>query len=337
MSVATHVPSGATTATPADWPALVAAGWTAADAFDGRAAELSGVRAVAAADLGLGRILDGHRNALERLLVHRPEDVAPALRARVAAGEVPLGVWGADPRGDEGPPALLARDGRGRPVARGVKTFCSGAGVVALALVLLRDTPDGRPAIAALVDVSDPATAEVDRSWFAAPALRTSESHRVVLRDAPVLAVLGAPGALLEDPFFSGDALRTAASWAGALDAVVAGTRAALRPRGATDAEALLLGRVAAAHATVDRWLEHACAAVDAGAPHLADTVLHARLEITERAREILRLTAELTGSHAIATDDRAARARRDLDLLLLQHRLTPAAVRLGHRTIGAA
>ncbi|MGX6449785.1 acyl-CoA dehydrogenase family protein, partial [Patulibacter sp. S7RM1-6] len=117
----------------------------------------------------------------------------------------------------------------------------------------------------------------------------------------------------------------------------VAGTRTALGRREPSDAEALLLGRIAAAHATVDRWLPHACAAVDAADEDVADTVLMARIEITERAREILRLAAELTGSHAIATDAPAARAARDLDLLLLQHRLTPAAARLGRRTVGAA
>lgn len=333
---------------PRGWAAVVEAGLTAPEAFAGRAAELAGVRALARADLGLARVLDGHRNGLERVLRHRPQDVPDDVRDAVAGGGVPLGVWGADPRPGEGEPARLVAGPDGREVVDGVKTFCSGAGVVQLALVLVRAAPDGPPDVLALVDVAAPGAAEVDRSWFRSPALRSSESHRVVLRRAPVLAVLGGPGALLREPWFSGDALRTAATWAGALDAVVAATVEAFADRIPSDAEALLAGRMAAAHAAVDPWLDRACAAVEAShaaggdvgadpAASPARTVLLARLEITERAREVLRLARELTGSWPVATDGPGARAARDLDLLLVQHRLTPAATRLGRDLLGGA
>jgi hypothetical protein len=143
----------------------------------------------------------------------------------------------------------------------------------------------------------------------------------------------GAPGrsALLAEPWFSGDALRTAVTWAGALDAVVDGTTAALRGTERSDAEAVLLARAHAARATVDRWLAHATQVRDDAPDEARRTVLFARLEITERCREAMRACAELTGSHPVAVGAPAARARRDLDLLLLQHRLTPAAARLGH------
>lgn len=324
-------------AAPAAWSALADAGVTAADAFPDRRAELDGVRAVAREDLGLARILDGHRNGLERLLRHRPQDVPEPVRRAVATGQVPVGVWGADPRPGEGEPARLVEEpGSDGPVLSGAKTFCSGAGVVQLGLVLVRRPPGATPDVLALVDLTRPGTVEVDRSWFASPALRTSESHRVVFHDAPVVAVLGGPGALLEDPWFSGDALRTAATWAGALDAVVAGVRAAFTDRVPTDAEALLAGRIAAAHAAVDLWLAAGCRAVEQD-PDPAQEVLLARLSVTEAAREILRAARELTGSWPVATDAPAARAARDLDLLLVQHRLTPPTVRLGRALLGAA
>ena len=49
--------------------------------------------------------------------------------------------------------------------------------------------------------------------------MRASVSHRVVFDGAPVLAVLGAPGAIAQEPWFARDAVRTAATWAGAADA----------------------------------------------------------------------------------------------------------------------
>lgn len=341
------------------WDDVVAAGLTTADAFSDRAAEHAALRAVAARDLGLARVLDGHRNALERLLRHRPGDVSGTDRAVAGAGLVPHGVWGADPRPDERPvsePAALDPDGT---TVSGVKVFCSGAGLVQRALVLVRpgsadDRPAeglrgavppvaGRrvpPAACVLLDVSDPDRATVDRDWWSGDALRSSASHRVVLDRAPVLATLTPPpgtGALLEEPWFSGDALRTAVTWAGALDAVVDGTTDALRARGISDAEAVLLTRAYAARASVDRWLDHATAVRDAAPADARRTVLLARVEITERCREALRACAELTGSHPMAVGAAVARARADLDLLLLQHRLTPAVARLGHDLLSDA
>lgn len=320
------------------WDAVVAAGLTRADAFADRAAEHAALRSVAAGDLGLARVLDGHRNAQERLLDHRPDEIADDDRRAAADGVVPHGVWGADPRPDDAPasrPAALHPDGR---TVSGVKVFCSGAGLVRRALVLVRD-PAGASACV-LLDVGDPERAVVDRGWFAGDALRTSASHRVVLDRAPVLAVLAGDGdrsALLQEPWFAGDALRTAATWAGALDAVLDGTTAALRDRPVSDAEAALLGRAHAARGTVDRWLDHATAVRDHDPAAAPATVLQARLEITERCREVLRACAELSGSHPIAVASPAARARADLDLLLLQHRLTPAAVRHGRAALSPA
>lgn len=329
------------------WDVVVAAGSTTGDAFADRAAEHAALRTVAAGDLGLARVLDGHRNALERLLLHRPQDVAAADRRAAAEGLVPHGVWGADPRPGDGPGAPAALDPGGATVS-GVKVFCSGAGLVERALVLVRPAgasavgaarSGGPPAPAAcvLLDVSDPAHATVDRSWFAGDALRTSASHRVVLDRAPVLALLEGPpgrGALLEEPWFSGDALRTAVTWAGALDAVLDDTVAAVRGRDASDAEAALLGRADAARASVDRWLAHATDVRERDPAAAPRTVVQARIEITERCREVLRACAELTGSHPMAVGAAAARARIDLDLLLLQHRLTPAAVRHGRSVL---
>ena len=55
------------------------------------------VRAVAAADASVGRIFDGHLNAVERLEVSAEPAVRDRELARVAGEGLILGVWGADP------------------------------------------------------------------------------------------------------------------------------------------------------------------------------------------------------------------------------------------------
>lgn len=319
------------------WREVDKRGWLSADAFAARADELAAVREVARGGLGAARVFDGHRNGVERLLLHRPDDIDDDLRAQVAAGHLRIGVWGADPGPADGTPACL--DAAAETVT-GVKTFCSGAGHVDLAIVLVRRKPDGPPILPVLIDVRDPERAQVDTAWFSSPVLPESHSHRVVFDAAPVLAVLGSEGTLTADPWFSGDALRSAGVWAGAADTLVARMAAAGRnDPGAQET----VGRAVAILGTVDAWLAAGISAVDqahAGAAVDPWPVIAAlRLELTERLRELMRLGAEHLGSRALVTDDAFHEARSGLDVLLLQHRLAPAAIKLGKQTLegGAA
>lgn len=316
------------------WTELAERGWLRADAFASRASELAAVRTVAARGLGAGRVFDGHRNALERLLVHRPADVDAGLRDAIAGGEVALGVWGAEPGPNDGPPAVL--DAAGSTVT-GAKTFCSGAGHVDFAIVLVRRRDGAPPTLPVVIDARDPECVQIDRGWFASPALAESHSHRVVFDRAPVVATLGEEGTLTAEPWFSGDALRSTAVWAGGADAVL-GRLVGDPPTDPAGEERL--GRATAILQTVDVWLDAARAAVDDAhetGDTAAPTVGALRLELTERIRELLRIAAEHRGSRSLATDTVLGEARSGLDLLLLQHRLGPVAARLGRQAAEAA
>jgi alkylation response protein AidB-like acyl-CoA dehydrogenase len=294
--------------------------------------ELALVRRVAGADGSVGRIFDGHINAVERLAVQAPGAVGDRELTRVRAGESLLGVWGGEPVPGEGPAAELRRGHHGE-VVRGVKTFCSGAGGVQRALVLVRD-PDADsetgPALV-LVDVSDRERVAVDTGWYRARGLVASASHRVVFHDAPVLARLGPPGAITVQPWFARDALRTAASWAGMADTAVAAALTGLRERPRSgDLEALAAGRILTAQRTIDVWLAAAAAAMDDGAADLARIALHGRAAIADHCRTLLDEAARACGSHPFATAGALDRARRDLQLFLMQHRLEPMLARAG-------
>lgn len=282
------------------------------------------VRRVAAADASVGRILDGHFNAVERLEVAAEPHVRERELAAVAAGQRLLGVWGADPGPGEGDPARLGETGTGL-VLRGAKTFCSGAGGVDAALVMV-GTDDGTPPALVLLDCGE--EVEVDRSWYRAAGLRASESHRVAFHDAPVTAILGEPGELARDPWFSRDAMRTAASWAGMVDAAVAAALDELATRRAEEPPAqLAAGRIEAMQGTVDAWLDRAAAAPDGEA---RATSIAMRAEIDRAAKAILEVAAAACGSHPFVTGGRLDRARRDLETFLLQHRLDPLLTKLG-------
>ena len=295
--------------------------------------ELALVRAVSRADGSIGRIFDGHLNGVERLLVQAPEPLKRTELTRVRAGELIVGVWGGEPRPGEGEPARIEQLGS-REVLSGVKTFCSGAGGLDRALVLARDPTSEKPS-GVWIDVSDPATVRVDEQWYRSSGLRASASHRVVFERAPVLARFGAPGALAEQPWFSRDALRTAAMWAGmvdtAFDAAVNDLR--LRPQ-KTALEELAVGRMLTARETIDVWIERAARAMDATSPELPAVALHARAAIAVAARSLLDEAARACGSAQFATGGALDRARRDLELFLLQHRLDPMLARAGAQAL---
>lgn len=321
----------------ADLEAVGALAWNAQPGADRppAGAELGLVRSVARADGSIGRILDGHLNGVERLAVQAPADLRDRELAAVRAGRLRVGVWGGDPHPGEGTPAAVQMAGSDE-VLTGVKTFCSGAGGLDRALVLARD-PDAPAPAAVWIDLTDPATVAVDDRWYRGAGMRASVSHRVTFDRAPVVARFGGPGALAQQPWFGRDALRTAASWAGMADCALDAALQALTARpDCGPLEELAIGRMLTAQETITAWLERAARAMDAASEDLAEVALHARAAIAQAAQAILAQAEGACGSHPFATGGRLDRARRDLELFLLQHRLDPALAAAGARALAA-
>jgi alkylation response protein AidB-like acyl-CoA dehydrogenase len=291
-------------------------------------AELRLVRSVACADGSVGRLLDGHLNAVERLAVQAPAELRAAEWSALVSGQLWTGVWGGDPRPGEGPPAAIVETSGGE-VLRGVKTFCSGAGGLHRALVLAR-SGEGTPPSAVWIDLTDAKRVEVDETWFRSYGLRASASHRVVFHDAPVIARFGGPGSLVEQPWFARDALRTAASWVGMADRALEAALAELAARPSRgQLEELAAGKLLTARASLDLWIGEAGRAMDSG-DGLAEVSIHARGAIAALCAELLDTAARACGSHPFVQAGALDRARRDLQVFLLQHRLDPLIARAG-------
>jgi alkylation response protein AidB-like acyl-CoA dehydrogenase len=303
------------------------------------------IRSLARADASTARILDGHFNGVERLaLLVEDDELRRSELAQIADGRLLLGVWGADPAAGEGQPARIERSRDGELVLGGVKTFCSGAGGVQRALVIARDEHQARRI--AYVDCTRGLA--IDRSWYRASGLRASESHRVEFQHAPVLALLGGADEIMREPWFSRDAVRTAATWAGIADAIVQATVEILTGRAPDELRLQAIGGMRVARSSIDRWLAHAVASLDravklsAGPQEpAADAIAgwralsaECRLAIADAARSIAGQAAQVCGSRALVGGGTLDRARRDLDLFLLQHRLDHELVGLGARTL---
>jgi alkylation response protein AidB-like acyl-CoA dehydrogenase len=303
--------------------------------------EIALVRAVAGVDASTARIFDGHLNGVERVALSAPEELREAELARVAGGELVLGVWGADPAPGEGEPARVARNGNGSLVLRGVKTFCSGAGGVQRALVVVGEGSGSMPSAARsgrrLAYVDARVGVRIDRGWYRASGLRASESHRVEFTDAPVLALLGGENELVRQPWFARDGVRTAATWAGIVDGIFSATETVLGERDPDDHQARALGKMRVARATIDRWLEYAGIRLeDENVRDPAGLATECRAAITAASRVIAGEAAQACGSRSLIAGGAMDRGIRDLELFLLQHRLDPQLAKLGRATLAA-
>ena len=262
-------------------------------------------------DLPLGRVLEGHIDALQIVLRYgTPAQGAHAI-AKAGAGRL-FGVWNADRPGE---PATL----RGDRLSGG-KAFASGAGLVTDALVSV-DAAGDRQLLLVDLDMTPPA---IDRSWWRVTGMARSETHLVGWSGAtvPPDARIGAPGDYVREPWFSGGALRFAAVQAGGIAALVDGTRDHLIGVGRSD-DPFQRGRLAdlygTAQAAADAVRRAALGWSVEDVPGTLARVAAARVAVYEASENALRLAAAAVGLQAMFINHPMAEAMRDLDTYLRQ------------------
>jgi alkylation response protein AidB-like acyl-CoA dehydrogenase len=290
-------------------PALGGAGWGTMP--QGAGALCTALRLIGRASLPLGRLYEGHVNALRLVLRHGSPDQVEAA-ARDARQGLFFAVWNTDAAGD---PALRFADG----VLQGGKVLCSGAGWVARGLVTARATPEAPPQML-LVPLQPGEGA--DLSPWTAQGMRASATGRMTLTGLPA-APVGQPGDYLRQPDFSAGAWRFAAVQCGGVEAVLGLLRAHLvkTGRGGDPHQAARLGQAAIAAETARLWVESAARRAEATAPpaEAAAYVNLARLAVERAALDVLELAQRSVGLAAFLRPDPLERVARDLATYLRQ------------------
>ncbi len=219
---------------------------------------------MAACDLGLVKLFEGHTDALAILAeLHGP---TPSAGSR-------WGVWAAEP-----PDARVqASKGAGTPKRcrqlrlTGTKAWCSGAGVVSHALVTA--WLDDEPVLAAVA--MDQASISIDTSKWQAVGMQATASADVTFDQTPATLV-GAAHAYVRRPGFWHGGAGIAACWYGAAAQIGRTLRDASMQR--ADAHRLAhLGAVDVALAGAAAVLRETAAHIDANPPGRRATRSHAR------------------------------------------------------------
>ncbi len=261
-------------------------------------------------DLPLGRLFEGHVDALQIVCRYGNADQRTSLSRAIARG-ARLGVWNAELAAE---PLRLA-GGR----LFGGKCFASGAGILSHALVTV-DRGGGRQLI--LLDLKHTPPA-IDRCVWQVVGMQRSETHTVRWDGAPVEPndLIGTPGDYIREPWFSGGALRFAAVQAGGIAALVDRTRDHLVATGRAQ-DAHQAGRLAALYGLA----EAAASAVRLAAelwfvdePARLPLVAAARAAVYRAGGDALSLAQEAVGVQALFVSNPLAATITDLSMYLRQ------------------
>ena len=282
---------------------------------DGAADLLAAFRALGGANLSVGRLFEGHVNAL-RLVVRIGRGAQMRQAAADALAGALFGIWNTD---DPAAPLRLGPDF----TLRGAKAFCSGAGHVDRALVTVPAANGPQLVLLALAPGE-----RADLSGWTAPGMRASRSGAMRLDGFAVTpeCLVGAPGDYLRQPDFAAGAWRTSAVTLGGLEAMAAAAGAQLVARGRADdpQQRARIGQVLIAQETAALWLWRASALAEAEPePDAAEDVVAyvglARLAVERAALDAMQLVQRSLGLPGLMPPNPVERIGRDLTIYLRQ------------------
>ena len=276
------------------------------------------LRSIGSGSLPLGRLFEGHVNALELALRYGNQQPIELVAEEARAGKL-FGVWNTD---DLNGLRLMRR--HGRSWLEGRKILASGAGHVERPLVTATDE-DGRR-LMVLPNLSGPGRADLSR--WTAQGMRASATGSVDFTGVEVqpIEIVGGEGDYERQPWFSGGAWRFAAVHLGGMERLFDLLRRHLQEtnRGRDPHQAARLAEAAMAIETGRLWVARAATIVrgplGSRAPEqLVAYVNLARLAVEAAALELMQLVQRSVGLQAFLRPNPIERISRDLATYLRQ------------------
>jgi len=273
------------------------------------------LRAIGGADLSLGRVFEGHVNAVQLVATYGNDAQRKALDADLAARKV-FGVWNTEPA----PGLAIHAAGDGRWTLDGAKSFATGAGHLDRILVTARDANGDKQLV--LVPIAGETT-RTDNSGWQVRGMRGTCSGRFDFTGMEIgrEGVIGAPNDYEREPRFSAGAWRFTAVQLGAVEALVRHLRDHLVATG-KGADPIQRARFAACLTetrSAGLWVRQAAHLAEAQASDAIPLVLMTRGVVEEAGLKTMEAAARSVGTASFFAASRIDRITRDLGLYLRQ------------------
>lgn len=275
------------------------------------AAIRNALRAVGRGDLSIGRLFEGHVNALLLFDWYGTSNQLAWLKNVLDRGAW-FGVWATEPV----PGTRLNTDET--PSLTGAKTFASGAGGLDFALVTA--AVEGADRRLVVVSANDPE--RTDTSGWRVRGMRASTSGRYELGGIEVdpQMLLGEPGDYDCDPRFTAGAWRFCAVQLGGIEALLAEVRHAMSD--IARADPVQRGRFAdavVATRTASFWVSEAAMRTADEDPNAVAIARMTRGVVERAGFDVMEAAARILGTRSAFDGERSDKIIRDLSLYLRQ------------------
>jgi alkylation response protein AidB-like acyl-CoA dehydrogenase len=275
---------------------------------------LTVLRRVGGADLSLGRVFEGHINAVQLVEAYGSVQQRATLIEDLAAHRT-VAVWNTEPA----PGMTLAGHDDGFALS-GAKCFATGAGHLDRALITAT-LPDGAKQMV-LADIAGQPD-RVDNSAWQVRGMRGSMSGTfdfdgmIVSRDA----LIGDPGDYEREPRFSAGAWRFTAVQLGAIEALLRHWRTHLLAtgKGADPIQRVRFGAAVAATRSANIWVARAARLAETARPQAIACVMMTRGIVEDAGLQVMEGAARAVGTASFFAGSRIDRITRDLGLYLRQ------------------
>ncbi len=282
---------------------------------DGARPLLDLLRLIGHGNLAVGRVFEGHVNALKLIARYGTARQLERAAQDAAAGHL-FAIWNTEP-----PEGLRLIGTLPDMRLQGRKIFCSAAGHATRALVTA-GPPQGEPRM--LLLALRPGERVGTETWHL-QGMRACCTGSMVFDElaVPEDALIGAPGDYLRQPEFSAGAWRTSAVTLGGLEALVDATRQQLmaRKRDGNPHQRARIGTALIAQETALLWLRKAAVIAEAGDDpgDVAAYVNLARIAVETACLDAMRAIQRSLGLGGLVKGSPAERLLRDLTTYLRQ------------------
>ncbi len=284
------------------------------------------LKRIGAANLAVGRVYEGHINALTLIHLYATPDQKKVWHIDVNQYNRLFSVW--NTQADDG--VRIHSIGNGRYRLEGTKTFCSGAGWIHRPLVTGQLVgADKQGWQMCIIPTEHVKPIPQDDSFWQPLGMRASVSYKMDFTGVELHEndLLGQPNDYYRQPYFSGGAIRFAAVQLGGAEALFDATRSFLSSMNRTDdlLQRTRLAEIAWLIESGNQWINAAGAKTDAWLTSESDAdkiVTYAnmtRTAIEEICLRVMPLVERCVGARGLMRPLPFERIHRDLTFYLRQ------------------